>query len=90
MRMSLLVSALLLLSPPAFASNPFTYADFEAAVNHIDIDECPEGLAEGDVFCRVSMANDALHVWVFSTEGEMPFVSVHSFYDDEIEIDFGN
>ncbi|MGY6704435.1 hypothetical protein [Roseinatronobacter sp.] len=29
---------------------PFTYADFEVSVPHIDLDDCPVGLAEGDVF----------------------------------------
>jgi hypothetical protein len=68
----------------------FTYADFEASVNHVNIEDCPEGLAEGDVFCRVSMHNDALHVFVFEQAGEQHFVSVHSFYEDEIEIEFGS
>jgi hypothetical protein len=90
MRMPLSLSVLFLFSAPALASNPFTYADFEAAVNHINLAECPEGLAEGDIFCRASMAHDALHVWVFSNEGEMPFVSVQSYYEDEIEIEFGD
>ena len=90
MRYSLLFSAALLLSTPALAEGVFSYADFEAAVTHINIEECPEGMGGENLFCRVSMANDALHVWVFSREGEMPFVSLHSFYEDELEIEFGD
>lgn len=67
---------------------PFTYADFEAAVPHIDLETCPEGLAEGDVFCRISMNNDALHVFVFETGGDQHFVSVHTFHEDEFELSF--
>ena len=78
------------LATPAMASGAFTYADFEASVNHVNIEECPEVVAEGDVFCRVAMHNDALHVFVFESEGEQLFVSVHSFYEDEIELEFGD
>ncbi len=75
---------------PAAARDPvaFTYSDFEPAVPHIDLDECPAGLAEGDVFCRITLNNDALHIFVFEAEGEQRFVAVHTFYDDEFDLVF--
>lgn len=83
-------AAVSVLAAPVLASGTFTYADFEASVNHIDLEKCPEGLAEGDVLCRVSMHNGALHVFVFESEGQQNFVSVHTFHEDEIEIEFND
>lgn len=79
-----------LIGLPAVAHDhaAFTYADFEAAVPHIDLDECPVGLAEGDAFCRISMNNDALHIFVFESAGDQHFVAVHSFFEDEFELSF--
>ncbi|MFN3938135.1 MAG: hypothetical protein ACK4KW_11215 [Gemmobacter sp.] len=77
-----------LIGLPAAAQDPaaFTYPDFEAAVPHIDMDACPDGMAEGDVFCRITMNNDALHIFVFELGGDQRFVAVHSFHEDEFEI----
>ncbi len=84
-----LLSAVLAL--PAWAQGPgsYSYADFEASVPHIDMEVCPAGLAEGDVFCRITMNNDALHVYVFEAGGDRRFVAVHSFYGDEFQLSFG-
>lgn len=73
---------------PAAAQNPaaFTYAEFEAAVPHIDMDACPDGIALGDVFCRITLNNDALHIFVFEHGGDQRFVAVHSLPEDEFEI----
>lgn len=83
-----LAAALISLPAAAHDHAAFTYADFEAAVPHIDMDECPAGLAEGDVFCRISMNNDALHIFVFEAEGDQHFVAVHTFYEDEFALSF--
>lgn len=80
--------ALGLLAAPTLADG-YTYADFEASVPHIDLQECPPALAEGDVFCRVTMNNDALHIYVFESGGDQHFVSVSTFFEDEFTIDFG-
>ena len=76
---------------PVFSQErtPYSYADFEASVPHIDLDACPEGLAEGDVFCRVTLNNDALHIHVFEVTGEQLFIAVHSYYEDEFALNFG-
>lgn len=86
----LIAAATSLLALPALAQEhgALIYADFEASVPHIDLDECPEGLAEGDVFCRITMNNDALHIYVFDAEGAQRFVSVHSFFEDEFDLTF--
>lgn len=86
---ALTICCTLALATPVQAAGTFTYADFERSVGHINLAECPEGLAEGEVFCRVSMHDDALHVFVFSQDGDQPFVSVHTFYEDDLNIDFG-
>lgn len=81
-------TALLALPAAAHDHAAFTYSDFEASVPHIDLDECPAGLAQGDVFCRITMNNDALHIFVFEVEGDQHFVSVNSYYEDEFELVF--
>lgn len=85
---TLIPAACCLIALPAFAQEQgrYVYADFESSVPHIDLETCPEGLASGDVICRVTMNNDALHVYVFEAEGERPFVSVHSYFDEDFEL----
>lgn len=78
------------LATPVVAAGSYSYEDFEVSVNHIDLDECPGGLVEGDVFCRVTMMNDAMHVYVFENAGERLFVSVHTFYEDEFNLELSN
>lgn len=79
----------LLLAPLPLAAGSYTYAEFEASVPHIDLDTCPDGLAEGDVFCRVSLHNDALHVYVFESGGMQEFVALHSYYEDRFSLQLG-
>lgn len=80
----------LLLAPAPLAAEPYSYADFEASVPHIDLEACPEGLTgeAEDVFCRVTMNNDALHVYVFESGGMQEFVALHSYYEDEFTLRF--
>lgn len=82
----------LLLAPAALAAEPFTYADFEASVPHIDLATCPDGAADGqgDVFCRVTMTNDALHVYVFESAGTQAFVAVQTYYEDQFMLRLGD
>lgn len=70
------------------AEGRFTCADFEASVSHIDLETCPADLARDDHFCRVSFNNDALHVFVFSDEGERLLVEVATYFEDEFELTF--
>lgn len=87
MKMLVSLALALGLATPALTAGTYSYNDFEVSVNHIDLEECPDGLADGDVFCRVTMMNDAMHVYVFENEGERLFVSVHTFYEDEFNLE---
>lgn len=86
----IIAAAAALLALPASGHDHagYTYAAFEASVPHIDLDECPAGLAAGDVFCRITMNNDALHIYIFEAGGDQHFVSVHTYFEDEFELVF--
>jgi len=88
----LVASAAAMLAMPVVAQGgaAFTYADFEVSVPHIDLEHCPADLAQGDVFCRITMNNDALHIYVFEAAGDQHFVSVHSYHDDMFQLTFGD
>ena len=87
---TLVSAACCLIALPAFSQEQgrYFYTDFESSVPHIDLEACPDGLATGvaDVICRVTMNDDALHVYVFEAEGDRPFVSVHSYFDEDFEL----
>ncbi|MCC6001580.1 MAG: hypothetical protein JJU19_12050 [Pararhodobacter sp.] len=90
LRPLILATAALLALPAAAHDRPaYTYEAFEVSVPHIDLETCPDGLATGDVFCRVTMNNDALHIHVFETAGDRHFVSVHTYHADEFELLLG-
>ncbi|MDD8024697.1 MAG: hypothetical protein PHX82_16520 [Paracoccaceae bacterium] len=63
-------------APPAL---PFTYLMFEAAVPHVDMPVCPVDLAAEGRFCRMSLLNDEIHVFVFSEDGDQPLVDFRSW-----------
>ena len=80
-------SALLFIAPmAAFAAEtmPLTYESFEVSVPHVDLADCPENLAAEAVFCRATLASDAIHVFVFSEEGDLPLVNFASFEVDAL------
>lgn len=85
---TLITAAICLMTLPVVAQEPgrYVYADFEVSVAHIDLETCPEALAQGDVICRVTMHDEALHVYVFEAEGARPFISVHSFFEEDFEL----
>jgi hypothetical protein len=85
-----LAAALLLSASAALAQAPFLYSEFEAAVPHLDLETCPEGLAEGPVFCRVTLGHDSVHVFAFSEEGDQPFVAMRTYYEDEFTLTVGD
>lgn len=64
---------------------PLSYEQFEASVPHIDLENCPESLAQEDTFCRASILHEQVHVFVFSLQGESPLVGFASFDVDGIE-----
>ncbi len=65
---------------------PLAYPAFEFAVPHVDLDACPEGLQEGAVFCRASIASDALHVFVFNDDAKQCLVRLVSLDEEAFAI----
>ena len=86
----LTASLVMLLGSPAFAqeAETFTYQMFETAVLHVNLAECPGELAGEARFCRMTMHNDAFHVFAFSEEGEQPLIGLKSWYEDEMDMVF--
>jgi hypothetical protein len=83
-----LVAALVLAPALAAAQEcPLPYSAFEFAVPHVDLESCP-AVAEAPpgAFCRASMANDALHVFVFDGDGEQCLVRLVSVDEDAFEV----
>lgn len=63
----------------ALATLPFTYAKFEAAVPHIDLETCPKPLPQEESFCRASILNEEIHIFAFSLNDDSPMVGFASF-----------
>lgn len=72
----------------ADTATPFTYKMFEESVPHLDVEVCPKALQGSNRFCRVSLANDALHVYAFSTDGDQPLLGFQSYTKDKYELLF--
>jgi hypothetical protein len=77
------LTTLMLIALPSLAAaedaTPFTYEMFEAGVTHVDIEVCPTALAGPNRFCRVTVANDKINVFVFSDQGDQPLLAFQSF-----------
>ncbi len=84
------VVAILLAAPAAIAADAptYTYEEFESSVVHLDLETCPDALAAEGVFCRASVANEAVHVYAFSEIGDLPMVGFMSYEEGEFEISF--
>ena len=82
------LAAMALAAGPALADG-LPYEVFEAAVEHMDLYDCPSDLSADGVFCRATMASDGIHVFVFAEEGEQMLVTTRSYYDEEIAQVFG-
>ena len=57
---------------------PMTYAQFEFAVPHLDLETCPAALEGEGRFCRAAAGADALHVFAFAEAGEQCLVGMAS------------
>jgi hypothetical protein len=57
----------------------FTYELFEAAVQHVDLPNCPPDYDPDTTFCRLTLANDMANVFVFSFQGDLPLLEVRSY-----------
>ena len=78
---TLAACALTLLAPPLLADDaaPLTYAQFEAAVPHLDLERCPSSMAQAGMFCRATLRHDEIHVFSFREDGEQPMTGFKSF-----------
>jgi hypothetical protein len=76
------------LTAPAAAQTqcPLTYNDFELAIPHLDLEQCPKELAKPGVFCRVTTANDSVHVFVFEAKDKRCLLSMKSYDKYEITV----
>ena len=72
-------------SAQAEQSKALTYADFEAAVPHVDLENCPAAMAAATIFCRATIQHEEIHVFAFSEEGDQPLVGFHSFAAEGLE-----
>lgn len=61
------------------ANGAFTYDVFEAAVEHADLEGCPAEFDPEAVFCRITLANDMAHIFVFAYGGDQPLLAVKSY-----------
>ena len=88
MRTFLIAGTLCTLTAAAAAQEacPLAYPAFEFAVPHIDLDACPDGLAEGPAFCRASIAGDALHIFVFDDDDAQCLAALVSLDEEAFAI----
>lgn len=63
-----------------------TYPIFEGAIPHLDLEKCPADLARADAFCRVTTANDQVHVFVFEEKGKQCLLAVKSYSEYQISV----
>ena len=61
------------------ANGQFTYEVFEAIVEHADMEGCPTETDTDAVFCRVTIASDLTHIFVFSHNGDQSLQEVKSY-----------
>ncbi len=62
-----------------------TYEIFEASIEHVDLPSCPAQFDPETVFCRMTLASDLAHIFVFDYEGEQPLLAIKSY---ELDDDF--
>lgn len=64
---------------------PLTYEFFEAAVPHLDLEACPKELDRPNAFCRASVGQDGVHIFVFSKEGDVCLLQTKSYQAGQYE-----
>jgi hypothetical protein len=60
-------------------SKGLSYAVFEATVEHADLATCPVEFDSEKQFCRLTIAADAAHVFVFAYEGDQFLQAVKTY-----------
>ncbi len=56
-----------------------SYAVFEASIDHADLMSCPAQFDPDAVFCRLTLAAEQAHVFVFSYDGDQPLLAVKHY-----------
>jgi hypothetical protein len=89
--MKKLIVALAVLGFAAFAAEAqencaMNYPVFEVSIPHLDLPVCPKDLARPNAFCRVTTANDAVHVFVFEEKGKQCLLAVKSYRDYKLDV----
>jgi hypothetical protein len=84
---SYIIAGVVVLLPHATMAEPqlievengvFTYEMFETSVPHADLSECPQTLVAEDRFCRLTLAEGNLTVWVFRNEGRQELLAMQT------------
>lgn len=63
----------------ALPDGRITYEVFEHAVEHVDLASCPSEFADDAHFCRLTLADDRAHVFVFSHGDDQVLTAVKSY-----------
>lgn len=62
-----------------------TYELFERSIDHADLETCPAQFDPEQVFCRLTLAAEEAHVFVFSYDGDQTLLAVrHYALDDKL------
>lgn len=81
-------AAMLAATPLSHAAGcPMTYAQFEAAIAHVDVKECPKNDLGKKAFCRASAGGDFVHVYFFDETGDQCLLKLQSFGEDAFELE---
>lgn len=60
-----------------------TYEVFEHSIEHADLATCPAEFDDETQFCRMTLADDRLHVFVFGIDGDQTLLAVKSYDLDD-------
>ncbi len=63
----------------AIGATGFTYALFETTVEHADLATCPPGIDTSRMFCRLTLASDLIHVFIFALDGDQTLTAIQSY-----------
>ncbi len=89
------LSCLLSVAPVGAQNRPascaMAYAQFEAAIPHVDLEACPIDVAPtgSDRFCRATAGGESVHVFAFDFAGEKCLAAMKSFDKDAFKLTIG-
>ena len=55
------------------------YEVFETSVDHVDLENCPEGLDSDEVFCRMTLASEQANIFIFLYEGDQHQIAIKTY-----------